>query len=73
MLAKSQLHGRKRARHWLLYGNYCNKYRLALAVNNGQHYAGLGVNLLVLDVDGKGGATAVTPIMTRTKLEMKSS
>ena len=34
-----------------------------------RHYAGLGVNLFVFDVDEEGKATAVTPAVTRAKLE----
>ncbi|KAL9611133.1 MAG: hypothetical protein Q9167_004213 [Letrouitia subvulpina] len=43
-----------------------------LAVD-GRHYAGLGVNLFVFDVDGEGKATAVSPAVTRTKLEKKKN
>jgi hypothetical protein len=32
------------------------------------HYGGLGVNLFVFDVDERGNATAVSPVVTRLKL-----
>lgn len=35
------------------------------------HYAGFGVNLFVFDVDGEGGATAVSPAATRATLRRK--
>ncbi|KAI4209932.1 MAG: hypothetical protein LQ351_007158 [Letrouitia transgressa] len=35
------------------------------------HYAGLGVDLFVFDVDGEGKATAVSPAVTRAKLDKK--
>ncbi|KAL9131308.1 MAG: hypothetical protein Q9217_000743 [Psora testacea] len=41
-----------------------------LTVDSG-HYAGFGVNLFVFDVDGKGNATAVSPAVTRAKLERR--
>ena len=35
------------------------------------HYGGIGVNLFIFDVDGKGKATAVSPAVTRARLEKK--